>query len=78
MSLNKHPDIWNVHADTLTLKSIEVRNGRLRDERDFTLGIARSPLYIEVGVCRAVARHTVLDDYEFVGSVTAEERIAET
>jgi len=30
----------------------------LRDERDFTLGTAMSPLYKEVDVCRAVVRHT--------------------
>ena len=31
---------------------------KLRDERDSTLGTARSPLYIKVGVCRAIVRHT--------------------
>ena len=29
-----------------------------RENRGSTLGTARSPLYIEVGVCRAVVRHT--------------------
>jgi len=29
-----------------------------KDKRDSNFGPARSPLYIEVGVCRAVVRHT--------------------
>jgi len=44
-------------ANTLTLKSIEVRIG-VKEKRDSTLRTARSPLYIEVGVCRTVVRHT--------------------
>jgi len=58
-----------VPADTPTLKSVEVRSGRLRSERDSTLGTARSSLYIEVGECGV---------YEIGGSVIASERFAGT
>jgi len=43
-----------VHADTLTLKSVEVQNGGFESERDSTLEVARSLLFIEVDECRAV------------------------
>jgi len=39
----------------------------LRDERDYTLRSARSPLYIEVGVSKAVVRTRVPGGYEIVG-----------
>ena len=46
-----------VPVDTPTLKSIEVQNGGL-SVKDSTLEVARSLLFIEVGECRAVVRHT--------------------
>jgi hypothetical protein len=55
-------DDWNggvcVPADTPTIKSVRYLNGGFREKIDSTMGIAKSPLYIEVDVCRAVARHT--------------------
>jgi len=56
---------WNgggcVLADTPKLKSVEIRERGFREKIDSTLGIAKSPLYIEEGGCRAVVMtHTRL------------------
>jgi len=40
-----------VHAGTLTLESVEIREGGFREKIDSTLGTAKSPLYIEEGRC---------------------------
>ena len=47
-----------VPVDTSTLKLVEVQNGGFKSEIDSTLEAARSLLFIEVGECRAVVRHT--------------------
>jgi len=47
-----------VPAGTSMLKSVEVQNGGFESERDSTLEVARSLLFIEVGECRAIVRHT--------------------
>lgn len=57
------PNEGCVHADTLTLKLVEVQNGGgggggFKSEEDSILEAARSLLFIEVGECRAVVRHT--------------------
>jgi len=43
------------HSDTQVSR---VQNGGFESERDSTLETARSLLFIEVGECRAVVRHT--------------------
>ena len=43
-----------VPADTPTLNLVEVQNEGFESERDSTLEVARSLLFIEVGECRAV------------------------
>jgi len=43
-----------VPAGTLTLKSVEIRECGFKERIDSTLGTVTSPLYIEVGGCRAV------------------------
>jgi len=53
--LERHGGCTCRHSDT------QVSRGQkwgFRDERDSTLETARSPLYIEVGECRAVVWHT--------------------
>jgi hypothetical protein len=43
-----------VYLQTLTLKSVEIRECGFRERIDSTFGTVMSPLYIEVGGCRAV------------------------
>ena len=52
------PNEGCVPADTLTLKSVDVQNGGFQSAEDSTFEAARSLLFIEVGKCRAVIRHT--------------------
>jgi len=55
-------EYWN-SAGVCTCRHSDAQLSRgpkwgLRDERGSTLGVARSPLYIEVGECRAVVWYT--------------------
>jgi len=67
-----------IHADTSTLKSVEVLNEGFESERDSSLEAARSLLYIEVGECSRCNGTHVSGGYEIVRSVTAGEIFAGT
>jgi len=53
-SVSVGPNGACVSAYTPTLKSLEVKNGGFESERNSTLDVVRTLLFIEVGECRAI------------------------
>jgi len=61
------------HSDTQVNKRSECG---FKEKIDSTLGTAKSPICIEVGVCRAVVRHTCARRLQIRRKCTVEERFA--